>query len=270
VSYHGDRLREAFETHEHLAPDPAAVYARVQALARAHRRRRRGAQAAGGAVLGAGLIAGVVTLPGVLPGQSRDTTFPMVAPAAPAPSSAPTQRELDARWNAYFAAGYDYDDAIELAKLWNSDLTPGKIKAEAGRRLLAGETLPIRPTPEETQDPPAADPDAMAAVEKFFAAGYVWEDAERLARLWKLADPYEAKAEGGERLLDGKKLPFRPKPGNVAAAREAARVEAFFSAGYDYQDAVKLAELWQLADAYQAKIVGGKRLLAGDTLPIQP
>jgi len=31
---HGDQLREAFETHENLAPDPAAVYARVQELAR--------------------------------------------------------------------------------------------------------------------------------------------------------------------------------------------------------------------------------------------
>ena len=45
VTEHGDQLREAFETHEHLAPDPAAVYARVQELSRGYQRRRRGAQA---------------------------------------------------------------------------------------------------------------------------------------------------------------------------------------------------------------------------------
>ena len=51
MTNHGDQLREAFETHESLAPDPAAVYARVQELSRNYKRRRRGAQIAGGAVL---------------------------------------------------------------------------------------------------------------------------------------------------------------------------------------------------------------------------
>ena len=47
-------------------------------------------------------------------------------------------------------------------------------------------------------------------------------------------------------------------------------MNAFFAAGYDYDDAVKLARLWKKSDPYQAKIEGGKRLLAGDTLPIKP
>ena len=45
---------------------------------------------------------------------------------------------------------------------------------------------------------------------------------------------------------------------------------AFFAAGYDYADAVKLAKLWHTVDPYHAKIEGGKRLLAGQTLPIKP
>ena len=35
-------------------------------------------------------------------------------------------------------------------------------------------------------------------------------------------------------------------------------MNAFFEAGYDYDDAVKLAKMWKLADPYQAKVAGGK------------
>jgi hypothetical protein len=276
VSDNGERLREAFHTHESLSPDPAAVYARVQELARKYRRRRRGAQAAGGAVLGAGLLAGAIQVPSLLAGRQPDT-FTMVAPAAepsasavPSAAAPPTEKELQERWDAYFGAGYDYEDAVRLAKLWKSRDDIGTIKAEAGRRLLAGETLPIEPTPEEEPAEEPTDPAESAAVQKFFDAGYVWDDAVRLADLWKLADPYQAKVAGGEKLRDGQKLPFKPKPANLAAAKESARVAAFFEAGYDYQDAAKLADLWKLADAYQAKLEGGKRLLAGDSLPIEP
>jgi hypothetical protein len=214
VTDHGDQLREAFQTHEDLAPDPAAVYARVQELARTYRWRRRGAQAAGGAVLGAGLIAGAINLPGLLPAGSNGTVA-VVAPAAgpavasPTPSMSPTlspsEMKLEKEWNAYFGAGYDYDDALKLAKIWHLKGDVGAVKAEAGRRLLAGQ-----------------------------------------------------------------KLPIKPQPQNVVPAKEAARVNAFFAAGYDYNDAVKLAKLWKTADPYHAKIEAGKRLLAGDTLPIRP
>jgi hypothetical protein len=33
---------------------------------------------------------------------------------------------------------------------------------------------------------------------------------------------------------------------------------------------VTLAKLWKKSDPYQAKIEGGKKLLAGETLPIRP
>jgi hypothetical protein len=223
---HADQLRETFETHERLAPDPAAVYARVQDLARTYQRRRRGAQVAGGAVLGAGLIAGGLNIPALLSNNASPsnisagalpatvtTTPPIVAPTR---TTAPTQAELQADWDAYFQAGYGYDDAVKLAKIWHSRDEVGLVKAEAGRRLLAGERLPITPHPNSTANPGGGD------------------------------------------------------TGSPITAKDQKRIDAFFAAGYDYNDAVKLAKQWHQADPYQAKIEGGKRLLAGGTLPIQP
>jgi hypothetical protein len=201
---HGDQLREAFETHEKLAPDPAAVYARVQELARTYHRRRRTAQAAGGAVLGAGLIAGAMNLPTLLPGTPHDTVA-VVAPAASGPAT-PSPAEVQKAWDAYFGAGYDYDDALTLAKIWHSKDDVGTDKAEAGRRLLAGQTLPIKPTP---GDHPGTDP-AADPVDAFFAAGYSYDDAVKLARLWHTSDPYQAKIAAGKKLLAGETLPIRP------------------------------------------------------------
>jgi hypothetical protein len=267
VTDHGEQLREAFETHETLAPDPAAVYARVQELSRIYKRRRRGAQAAGTAVLGAGLIAGAIQLPSVLAGIAA----PAGVPGAPVPSVATSysQADLDKDWAAYFAAGYGYDDAVRLAALWHTDKSIGLVKAEAGRRLLAGETLPISPHPDPSV-PATPDPAAAAALRAFFDAGYVWDDAVQLATLWKLSDPSEAKVVAGKKLEDGQKLPIEPQPANVAAAKESAAVDKFFAAGYDYDDAVRLATLWKLNDAYAAKVAAGEKLLAGETLPIKP
>jgi hypothetical protein len=271
VNDHGAELREAFETHEHLAPDPAAVYARVQELARTYQRRRRGAQAAGGAVLGVGLIAGAINLPGLLPARPYDTVAVGAAPASavPAPalsaSTSPSEEELQKRWDAYFAAGYDYEDALRLAKIWNSKDEVGAVKAEAGRRLLAGETLPVKPDPANV-----ADAKETARVDAFFAAGYGYDDAVELAKLWKKSDAYAAKVEAGKRLLAGDTLPIKPSGEDAVPVTEAVQVEAFHRAGYDYADAVKLADLWKMADAYEAKVEAGKKLLAGDRLPIRP
>jgi hypothetical protein len=277
VTEHGDQLRTAFENHEHLAPDAAAVYSRVQELSRSYQRRRWGVQAAGGAVLGVSLIAGAISLPGLLAGQQQPesvsvgaATLPNMTPSVP-PSNPPSEAELQKQWDAYFGAGYDYDDAVALAKLWRSKDDIGTVKAEAGRRLLAGETLPIKPTPDDpATDQPGGGMSAkdQKRLDAYFGAGYNYDDAVKLARLWKLADPYQAKIEGGKRLLADKKLPV--KPSAPEAAKEGARVTAFFNAGYDYDDAVQLAKLWKKSDPYQAKVEGGKRLLAGATLPIKP
>ncbi len=275
--HHGDQLREAFENHESLAPDAAAVYARVQELSKTYKRRRLGGQVAGSAVLGAGLIAGVISLPSILPDDPAATNPAIIAaaPASPSPApsvpaTSPSKDDLERYWDAYFDAGYDYEDAEKLAVLWQTTAEPGMIKAEAGKRLLAGEQLPFPATPNPPEATRPADPAGEKQREAYFAAGYGWEEAVKLAKLWKLADPGEAKTEGGKRLLAGEKLPIRPSAEGVRAALESKRVSAFFNAGYDVDDAIQLAKIWKKKDAYGAKVEGGKRLLAGQTLPIKP
>jgi len=278
VTDHGDQLREAFETHEKLAPDAAAVYARVQELSRTYKRRRLGGQVAGGAVLGAGLIAGVISLPAVLPHDPAADQPAAVAgaqlPSSAAPSvpaSQPPDDVLQKQWDAYFGAGYDYDDAVRLAKLWHSDAKIGLVKAEAGRRLLAGETLPFAATPDAPSTPePGENSAEQKQLQAFFYAGYTYDEAVKLAKLWKLSDPSDAKYLAGKKLLAGEKLPVKPTAAGVKAGLESKRIDAFFAAGYDYYDAAKLQKLWKTKDAYQAKVEGGKRLLAGQTLPIKP
>jgi hypothetical protein len=273
VTDHGAQLREAFETHEALAPDPAEVYARVKELARTYQRRRRSVQVAGTAVLGAGLLAGSMQLPSVLARQSGGAGVGNSAggPPSPVPSVAASysQADLDKDWAAYFAAGYGYDDAVQLAALWHTNQNIGLVKAEAGRRLLAGETLPISPHPNPS-DTGTPDPAAAGALQAFFDAGYVWDDAVQLAALWKMADPSDAKVAAGKKLEAGQKLPIAPKPENVEAAKESAAIAKFFAAGYTYDDAVRLAALWKLKDAHAAKVAAGEKLLAGQTLPIKP
>jgi hypothetical protein len=274
VTEHGDQLRNAFETHEHLAPDAAAVYSRVQELSRSYQRRRWGVQAAGGAVLGVSLIAGAISLPGLLPGQQQKESVDAGAAAtmpdmalSPAPSTPSSEAELQKQYDAFFAAGYDYDDAVRLGIIWRTRDEVGTIKAEAGRRLLAGETLPIKPSPDDPAGP-GITPKQQKQLDAFFAAGYSYDDAVKLAKLWKLADPFSAKVEGGKRLLADKKLPVKPTGGDES--KEQSRVNKFFAAGYDYDDAVKLAKLWKLADPFSAKVEGGKRLLADKKLPVKP
>lgn len=271
---HGDRLREAFESHENLAPDPAVVYAKVEELARKHKWRRRGVQTAGGVVLSAGLIAGVANLPAILPSGPAQTVPVAVLPAGAAPSASatPSQEELDARWDAYYKAGYNYTSAVELAKLWQMDGDNlSMVKAEAGRRLLAGETLPIRPLPEEElPDNPDLTDEMSKQLDAFFNAGYTWTEAEQLAKLWKLEDASAAKFEAGKKLLAGEELPVKPDPKMVEEAKRSAQASAFWEAGYDYADAEKLMKLWKLDDTFEAKVMAGKKILAGEELPIQP
>ena len=213
---HEDQLRQAFSDHEHLAPSIAAVSAGTLELARSYRRRRRVARAAGGAVVTAGLGAVAVAGPGLLDvGPSRSDRAVPFAAAAPAPASWPPVGPHVEQRAAFFAAGYDYDDAVELARLWGLGQTAADTaKAEAGRRLLAGEQLlrapgaaPAAPAPAapDLDEGPGEEPYAA-----FLEAGYDWDDAVELARLWGSSDVLQTKADAGQKLLDGETLPIAP------------------------------------------------------------
>lgn len=218
---HQDQLREAMKAHEHLAPEPAAVYARVQELAKSYRRRRLIAQTAGGAVLGAAVITGAFQFPNLFPGETAPSGgVPIVQPAASPTSKAPPPR-----------------------------VVPSSV-------------------------PGAEDPTFTAAEErardKYFAEGYSAEEAETLGKLWKMKDIDDVKTKAGQLLLAGKKLPVRPSAAGVTDASEEAQTRAFFDEGYDVDDAAALARLWKLPTPYDAKVAAGKKILAGETLPIQP
>lgn len=214
MTKHADQIRQAFVSHEHLAPDSLVVLARAEELARTYRRRRVGTQAAGGVVLGATLIAGGLGLPGLLSGNGPRSSVSVQGPAAGGASTPPVTTpaspspEFDKDLKAYFEAGYELDDSKKLAAIWGLSAESDNlesVKAEAGRRLLAGEKLPVPAHPVTV-----LEQKQQKATQKFFAAGYDVTDAERLARLWNTADVHEAKVLGGEKLLAGKELPFQP------------------------------------------------------------
>jgi hypothetical protein len=288
-----DQLSETFAAHEHLAPDSADVLVRAKAIARSYQRRRWAVRATGGAVLGAGLVAGGIALPGRLGHASTGQTVASVQPASgsdPSPSASPATYTDDEEWAAYFAAGYDYNDAQQLAALWHDTSDIGTVKAAAGLKLLEGQSLPI---------PPSGTPETQAqkAQAEFFAAGYDSDDAVTLGKKWHEADLSQVKTHAGQDLLDGKKLPIKPSGESLAKAetsgsqkllatkREAQKqalatvvvptkedeeLQAFFAAGYDYNDGVALANLWHDSNVFQVKADAGQKLLDGQSLPIAP
>jgi hypothetical protein len=165
--------------------------------------------------------------------------------------------------NAFFMAGYDVNDATTLGTLWHeTDIS--QVKTDAGQKLIAGQTLPIRPS--------------GAAVDAYFAAGYNYDDAVTLGKLWNETDTAQVKADAGRKLLDGQTLPIPPSgpsapsgsaPSSAPSSADAA-LAAYFAAGYNYNDAVTLGNLWHVTDIGQVKADAGQKLLDGQTLPIAP
>ena len=150
----------------------------------------------------------------VQPGAAQPAVVQPVAELVAEPVAEPASGVVDDQTarTAFFAAGYDYDDAVELAATWKPG-DPFDVKALAGRALLAGEALPIAPG--------SADP-----------------------------------------------VPVEPVPGPIAEA-ESAALDAYFGAGYDYDDAVELGEVWNVG-FFEAKVSAGEKLLAGEVLPVLP
>jgi hypothetical protein len=264
-----DQLSATFAAHEHLAPDAGVVLAKANRIARSYRRRRWAVRATGASVVGAGLVAGGIALPGRVGGAASTeavSSSQFASGGDPTPTPTPTYTQ-DQEFNAYFAAGYDYDNAVELAQLWNDTSNIGAVKADAGLKLLEGQTLPVQPDgPVESQ----AD-QARAA---FFAAGYDYNDAVTLGNLWHETDITQVKADAGQKLLDGQTLPIQPSGPtvvNTTSGTQADRARtAFFAAGYTYDDAVTLGNLWHESDTFQVKADAGQKLLDGGKLPIAP
>ncbi len=274
-----DLLRDAFQRLEHLAPDPAQVRQNVRRLARSHARRRVAAAVGGSTVVG-GLIASAAFAPGVLlprtEGSAVQVAGPAAAAATPARGVLPAEAgSMPVRQGSLTAEPGSLPVGAEPLPTATGRITqPGEIVAGQG-------SMPADPAGQELGPAPADPPDRwdvptedeLDELAEFSDQGYTAADAYGLSQLWKLDAVYPAKVEGGRRLLAGQTLPIAPGSFPEQArghAEEAAQVLAFFDAGYTQADAVALAKLWKMADAdlYAAKVEAGRRLLAGEPLPL--
>ena len=183
---------------------------------------------------GIAIAGGTVLLGG--PGQAQ-----AVAPAAVAPAAVTSAAPVTA--------------TVPVA----TDARAAKLAAQKAAGITADAASPA---PESADD---------EAVDEFLAKGYTYDDAVSLAKTWGTADPYSAKVKAGQKLEAGQTLPIAAgSTSDAQADPDSAAVDEFFAKGYTYDDAVKLAAMWGEPDAYHAKIKGGQKLEAGQTLPIQP
>jgi hypothetical protein len=80
-----------------------------------------------------------------------------------------------------------------------------------------------------------------------------------------LGGPADAQSATTAKVQSAAAQPLSPTP-KVDPTQRA--LDAYFKAGYDYTDAVKLGALWH-ESPYKAKIQAGNKLLAGGKLPIK-
>ena len=207
-----------------------------------------------------------VALRGPAPTPSADEVPADKVPAdkVPADEAVPEVSADDvAAADAFYAAGYGYDDAVLLAELRRlPDSFAAKV--EAGRVLLGGTALADSPLADPTLDDGLSD-EYLAQVAVSW--GYAPGDIDVLAQAWGV-DAAEAAVRAGRELKTVGVLPFVDLPTGEVAESEAAG--AFFDAGYSYTDAGVLAQRWGLPDPYGAKVKAGGYLRDGTALAASP
>jgi len=103
----------------------------------------------------------------------------------------------------------------------------------------------------------------------FWDAGYTTQDLASLESLWS-TDAIETKARVGQMLLDGHTPPVAPGgPAQPEEPTSDAPWSALGDAGYSYEDAQALGELWDV-DVTEAKTRAARVLVDGGTLPVPP
>ena len=135
--------------------------------------------------------------------------------------------------------------------------TPDPVVEEAATPDPVVESAPV-------DVPPSAPEEVYDAL---WDAGYTIEDVDALATLWGI-DPMDAKARTGQMLLDGEPVPVAPGS-TPSYFPESDEYEAFWAAGYTYDDLLALGALWGLEES-DAKARAGQALIDGETLPIAP
>lgn len=210
-----------------------------------------------GGVVAVGALASCLTLAGQAASAAPHAHPTSVTAAAVATVAAPTDDQAVA---AFYDAGYDYAEALDLAVLWGA---PGvyDAKVTAGTKLLAHQALPFTPGHAPTSWTTEQDVDA------FFLSGGSYQEALQLAVVWGAPSTYDAKATAGLELLTGGDWPDLAK-----TFTQQQDVDAFLLTGGDYLEGLQLAAVWGSPSVHDAKSVAGAKLLAGtqDDLPKIP
>jgi len=271
------RLVAALHRQAATAPDVDEVRRGAAAAGARRRRRRRAGTGVALAVVGLGALVAPLAddvLRSVHPDEvtAADGPAALGDPPPPLPWAVPGDgvpltpgETIDLEdVAAFYEAGYDYDDAAELARLWGRPGAVGSAKATAGAKLQAGLELPVAPG----SAPAHVDP-AEASLAYVNSGGTV-QGALELAELWQMPSGYQAAQKAGRALLGDEQPPITTSAPGTASQEAARAAEAFYGAGYDTEDAERLALLWSLGDVDEAAVAGGANVLAGQDLPLDP
>ena len=172
---------------------------------------------------------------------------------------------------SFFKSDYTYDDAAELANLWN--ISPYEAKKAIGHKInnniqhLLPEGLQKPTVPEVEGLSPNWDPHGLDA---FFKSDYTFDDAQALANMWGIS-VVEAKQAIGHKIINKIQhlLPSGlQQPTSKTSDSPGANFQAYVKSDYNYDDAVLLATLWSLGVG-EAKNEIGYRVIHGKekTLP---
>ncbi len=123
------------------------------------------------------------------------TTPPTTAPPTTEETTT-TRPSRDAAYEAFWDAGYSFDQLMILAGEWN--LSQFDAKARAGRAILAGDRSSFQPIL-----------DRHAAYDAWLEAGYNFEEVQILADEWNVSY-FDAKARAGRAILAGDRSSFQP------------------------------------------------------------
>jgi hypothetical protein len=178
---------------------------------------------------------------------------------------------------AFYKAGYTYNDAQDLANSWGMSVADAK--NFAGEKLLRGdgsllEDYWLNP---KNMDIPArpAGMDDWTGTQAYFKSDYNYDDAALIAGFWNMPVT-DAKSLIGDKLLAGqhKNLDNLLTEATIAAKNGSVRTPGaddtsldgaytFLKSGYTYNDAQELATAWGMS-VTEAKVFAGEKIMRGD------
>lgn len=170
----------------------------------------------------------------------------------------------DALFAAYANSNYQYDDAALLAKLWNIPVLEAKHTIGYKITNQIEDLLPaeVRDLHKKRKKDKKDNADAMYTT--YINSNYQYEDAELLAKLWKVSI-LEAKQTIGykithqiehflpEEVQEQHKKRLNGKKNNVNAM-----FTTYVNSNYQYEDAELLAKIWNMSIMEAKQTIGRK------------